>query len=76
MTTIPNLPRLRTPGVIAQQLGVSLPRVQYILRTRPHIKPVALAGQLRLYDQQAMAMVRHELNAIDAQRARREWPHE
>lgn len=63
------LPRLRTPGVIAQELGESLYRVQYVLRTRPHIRPTALAGRLRLYDRQAVAMVRHELNAIDARRS-------
>ena len=60
------LPRLRTPGVIAQELGEPLSRVQYVLRTRHHIKPAALAGRLRLYDRQAVAMVRHECNAIDA----------
>lgn len=69
MTTVSTLPRLRTPGVIAQELGESLQRVQYVLRTRPHIKPAALAGRLRLYDRHAVAMVRHELNAMDARRA-------
>lgn len=59
-------PQLRTPGVIAAEIGVSLTRVQYILRTRAHIKPSALAGRLRLYDLQALAMVRHEINAIEA----------
>ena len=54
--------------MIAQELGVSLVRVQYVLRTRHHVKPVALAGRLRLYDRQAVAMVRHECNAIDARR--------
>ncbi len=68
MTTAPTLPRLRTPGVIARQLGEPLSRVQYVLRTRPHIKPTALAGRLRLYDRRAVAMVRHELNSIDARR--------
>jgi hypothetical protein len=68
MTTVSTLPRLRTPGVIARELGESLQRVQYVLRTRPNIKPAALAGQLRLYDRQAVAQVRHELNAIDARR--------
>jgi hypothetical protein len=68
MTTA-TIPRLRTPGVIAKELGDSLQRVQYVLRTRPHIKPTALAGRLRLYDRQAVAMVRHELNAIDARRS-------
>jgi hypothetical protein len=43
--------------------------VQYVLRTRAHIKPAALAGRLRLYDRKAVAMVRHELNAIEARRA-------
>ena len=69
MTPVSCLPRLRTPGVIAQELGETLQRVQYVLRTRPHIKPAALAGRLRLYDRQAVAMVRHEINAMDARRA-------
>lgn len=69
MTPVSNLPRLRTPGVIAQELGETLQRVQYVLRTRPHIKPAALAGRLRLYDRRAVAMVRHELTAMDARRA-------
>lgn len=73
-TTI--LPRLRTPGVIAQELGDSLRRVQYVLRTRVHIKPAALAGRLRLYDRQAVAMIRHELNAIDARRNGQEVAHD
>jgi len=68
MTPVSTLPRLRTPGVIANEVGESLPRVQYVLRTRSHIKPTALAGRLRLYDRRAAAMVRHELNSIDARR--------
>ena len=64
-------PRLRTPGVIARELGEPLSRVLYVLSTRPHIRPTALAGRLRLYDRPAVAMVRHELNAIDARRTRR-----
>lgn len=63
-------PRLRTPGVAAMALGVPLHRVLYVLRTRKHIRPVACAGRLRLYDQAAVAMLRHELNAIDARRDR------
>ncbi len=69
MSRVAFLPRLRTPGVIAQELGEPLQRVQYVLRTRSHITPAALAGRLRLYDRQAVAMVRHELNAIDARQA-------
>lgn len=60
--------RLRTPGVLAADLGVPLHRVLYVLDTRKHIVPSARAGQLRLYDRQAVAQVRHELSAIDARR--------
>jgi hypothetical protein len=30
--------------------------------------PAARAGTIRLYDRQALALIRHELNAIDARR--------
>ena len=60
-------PKLITPGVIADRsLAAPLHRVQNILATRPHIRPSARAGTLRLYDRAAVAMVRHELSAIDA----------
>jgi len=59
---------LLTPGRIAKLLCVRLSRVVYILATRRHIRPRARAGTLRLYDRNAVAMVRHELNAIDARR--------
>jgi len=62
-------PQLRTPGRLAAELGVPLPRVLHILATRQHIKPTARAGTLRLYDADAVAKVRHELNAQDARRA-------
>lgn len=58
--------KLRTPGVLASDLGVPLHRVLYILQSRAHIRPSARAGQLRLYDREAVALIRHELNAIDA----------
>ena len=61
-------PRLMTPGIIAERLQVALPRVLYVLSTRPHIRPVARAGTLRLYDRDALAKVLHELNAIDTRR--------
>ena len=63
--------KLRTPGVLAADLGVPLHRVLYVLRTRVHITPSARAGQLRLYDREAMSLIRHELNAIDARRGSR-----
>ena len=62
------LPRLRTPGVNADEIGVPLTRVLYVLATRHHIRPTALAGRLRLYSADVVARVRHEINAIDARR--------
>ena len=62
-------PRLTTPGLIAEELGEPLHRVLHVLRTRPHIRPFARAGLLRLYQHSIIAAVRHELNAIDARRA-------
>jgi hypothetical protein len=70
------VPSLLTPGRIAAELGVSLPRVTYILATRRHILPAARAGTLRLYDRQTVALVRHELNAIEARRAGKGAGHE
>lgn len=67
MTTT-HCPSLRTPGVIARELGEPLHRVLYVLRTRPFITPSARAGRLRLYDRQAVAMIRHALNAMDARK--------
>ncbi len=68
-------PKLITPGVIAEELGKSLHRVLWVLATRKHIKPLARAGTIRLYDRCAVAMVRHELNAIDARRCRKVVDH-
>ena len=68
MTNEP-VPTLRSPGIVAEALGEPLHRVVYVLRTRAHIRPSALAGRLRLYDRAAMALIRHELNAIDARRS-------
>ncbi len=62
------LPKAWTPGVIANELGESLSRVRYVLRTRHHIAPIGRAGLIRIYSADAVAKVRHELNAIDARR--------
>jgi hypothetical protein len=67
-----SIPRLITPGVIAAKLLVPLHRVLHVLGTRQHIQPAARAGTLRLYDRRALALVRHELNAIDARRCRKQ----
>ena len=58
-------PQLRTPGVIAAELGAPLSRVLYVLRTRSHlIKPIGRAGCLRLYDRAAVETVRGALREI------------
>lgn len=66
-----NEPRLITAGVIAAEVHEPLHRVLNILATRKHIRPAARAGTLRLYERQAIAQVRHELNTIDARRQSR-----
>ncbi len=60
--------KLITVGVIAAELAEPLHRILHVLRTREHIQPTATAGTLRLFDREAVAMVRHELNAIDAKK--------
>lgn len=69
--TTANAPKLITPGVIASDVQRPLHCVLHILATRSHIKPAARAGILRLYDSAAVAMVRHELSAIEARRQER-----
>lgn len=63
-----NLPRLLTVGRLAEILGVAQHRVEYIISTRPHIRPCATAGRTRLFDRAAEAAIRYELNLIDALR--------
>ncbi len=53
-----------TTGRIAQKLGVPLHRVTYILKTRKYIQPTARAGRVRVYDQEAIACIRHELGLV------------
>lgn len=62
-------PQLLTAGRIAQAVNAPLHRVLRILATRPHIRPAARAGTLRLFEREAIAQVRHELSAIDARRS-------
>lgn len=68
---VSSLPRLVTVGVIASELGVSVERVCRILRAHPHIRPRAVAGNARLFDNEAIACVRYELNVLDARREAR-----
>ena len=58
------VPKLRTPGVIAAELDAPLGRVLYVLR-KLDIKPIGRAGILRLYDRTAVELVRAALFHID-----------
>jgi hypothetical protein len=71
VSAIASEPQLITAGVITAELHEPLHRVLHALGTRQHIRPAARAETLRLYDRRAVAMVRHELNAIDARRCRK-----
>lgn len=64
------IPQLTTLGRIVDELSEPIHRVTYILRTRRHITPAAMAGTVRLFDRRAVAMIRHEINAIDAKRGK------
>lgn len=64
-----NVPKLATVGEVARLLNVAPHRIEYILRTRPHIRPRATAGGVRCFDDHAIAQTRHELNAMDARRS-------
>ncbi len=61
-----NIPTLRTPGVIAAELGVPLSRVLYVLqKLSTEIRPIGRAGVLRLYDRVAVETVRKALTEMD-----------
>ena len=56
---------LVTTADIAARLGQPLRRVQWVLATRHHIQPVALAGVVRVYSTAAMALVQDEIDRIN-----------
>jgi hypothetical protein len=60
---VDKVPQLRTPGVIASELGAPLSRVLYLLR-KMDIKPIGRAGILRLYDRSAVEVLRSELERM------------
>ena len=61
-------PRLLTVGLIAAELGEPVDRVCRLLRTRNHIRPVAYAGNARLFSNEAVAQIHDEIREIDARR--------
>ena len=61
-------PKIITPGVIAAELQVPLHRVLHVLATRQHIQPAGRAGTLRVFDREAVALVRLELADMEHKR--------
>jgi hypothetical protein len=57
--------QLVTAADIAARLGQPLRRVQWVLATRHHIRPVALAGVVRVYSTTAVALVQDEIDRIN-----------
>lgn len=58
---------LITPGVIADRLGQPLHRVEYVISAR-RIAPIARAGGIRVFSEQAVARIANELRRIDEDR--------
>ena len=62
------VPKLATIGEVAKLLNVPHHRIEYVLRSRPHIRPRATAAGVRCFDDDAIAQIRHALNSADARR--------
>ncbi|HUW31803.1 MAG TPA: hypothetical protein VM223_09345, partial [Planctomycetota bacterium] len=60
-------PRFRTIGDLADEVGISVARADYIVRTR-RIAHAARAGCLRLFNDDAVARVRVEARLMDARK--------
>ena len=56
---------LPTVGEIAQRLGEPIHRIEYVLRTRA-IAPIGIAGNSRVYAEDAVVRIAEELRLIDA----------
>ena len=67
MTDAPPV-RLVTAADIAARLGQPLRRVRWVLATRPHIRPAARAGAVRVYSTACITLVQDEIDAIEARR--------
>lgn len=53
--------QLRRVGELAVHFGVPVHRIEYILRTRPEIKPCNRVGVYRLYDTASLKRIAEEL---------------
>lgn len=62
-------PALPTVGVIAQQLGRPIHRIEYVIRVR-RILPCGWAGNARVFPDAAVEAIAMELERIDAAKSR------
>jgi len=64
------LPRLNTIGRLAAKLNRPVHRIEYLIRSRG-IEPAALAGNVRLFSEAVLPILRRELNTVEARRCSR-----
>lgn len=66
-----NRKRMITVGKIARRLGQPVHRVEYVLRSR-NIRPVAIAGNARVFSENTVDAVSKALRDMDLRRERSE----
>jgi hypothetical protein len=57
-----------TVGRIAQKLGAPLHRIEYVLRTRRNIRPVASTGNARIFAEEDLGLIEAALREMDFKR--------
>ena len=65
--TMKGPPQLWTTGRIAEDADTSRERVDYVARTRG-IDPSAYAGSTRLFDREAVALIKYHLRKLNERR--------
>jgi hypothetical protein len=59
----PSIVSLPTLGEIARRLGEPVHRIEYVIRSR-HIRHSGIAGNCRIFDQEAVQLIEQELLRI------------
>jgi hypothetical protein len=59
-------PELNTLGKVARCIQVPVYRVQDVQRRRLHLRPAAIAGRLRLFDDETIELIAKDLRTIDS----------
>lgn len=65
MNSVAELP---TVGVIARRANCSVHQIEYLIRSRA-IKPIGRAGNAFVYSENAVELIRNELECIDNSRS-------